>query len=36
MQAAGSELFDMSADEEIYDVVRITLQTKINNNTLVA
>ena len=36
MQAAGSELFDMSADEEIYDVVRITLQTKVNNNTLVA
>lgn len=36
MQAAGSELFDTSADEEIYDVVRITLQTKINNNTLVA
>lgn len=36
MQAAGSELFDTSADQEIYDVVRITLQTKINNNTLVA
>ena len=36
MQAAGSKLFDTSADEEIYDVVRITLQTKINNNTLVA
>ena len=36
MEASGSELFDTSADEEIYDVVRITLQTKINNNTLVA
>ena len=36
VEAVGSALFNTEIDQEIYDVVRITLQTKINNNTLVA
>lgn len=36
VEAVGSALFNTEIDQEIYDIVRITLQTKINNNTLVA
>lgn len=36
VEAVGSALFNTEIDQEIYDIVRITLQTKINNNTLIA
>ena len=36
IEAVGSALFNTEIDQEIYDIVRITLQTKINNNTLIA
>ena len=35
-ESIGSDLFDMSSDQEIYDTVRIKLQTMVINNTLVA
>lgn len=35
-ESIGSDLFDMSSEQEIYDTVRIKLQTMVINNTLVA
>lgn len=35
-ESLGSDLFDMSSEQEIYDTVRIKLQTMVINNTLVA